>query len=356
MKKFILLILILGFYTQLAYSQIKDTISNYDEICFCNIGLIHPMGILRLDNNKELIFALKNKRTLHELEKLGIEYSESQIKLLQLSGLIEKKDSFYQTIIPIFSDKYTKQLRKKSKQIAENIIPIFKKDYEKFLSILNLKGLQRNSYSLFFAFVLDGLVWDIMENNGEISNSNITKENPFWNGTFWILKPKRNFSCGTNSLTSDNFSINVNWSDNSRISISSYSMLREFLNDYKENGKITKIETFKEFRDNNLFDKNGKIQIPVITKSDSDIVYLESKKIAEIVVEYLSTKVDYTSILIDYPNLSKGQKTIILYHEIMWDILDIMEDNKLLQRPIAFKAPMKAKKKDLKDLVFIVKK
>lgn len=356
MNKLILLILLIGLYTQSAYSQLTDTINNYDYICFCNVGLAHPMEILSLDNNKEILFALKNKRTLHELEKFGVKNSASQMKLLQISGLIEKKDTLYQTIIPIFSDKYTKQLRKKTKKIAENIIPLFQKDYENFLSILNSKGLQRNSYSLFFAFVLDGLVWDIMENNGEIFETNITKEKPFWNGIFWILEPKRDFSCGTNSLTSDNFSINVNWSDNSQISISSYSMLREFLNDYKENEKITQIEAFEVFRENNFFSKDGKIQIPVITKNSSDLVYLESKKIADIVAEYLCTKVDYASILFDYPNLTKGQKIIILYHEIMWDILDIMEDNKLLKKPIAFGEPMKAKDKDLKDLVFIVKK
>jgi hypothetical protein len=148
----------------------------------------------------------------------------------------------------------------------------------------------------------------------------------------------------------------VNWSDNSKISISSYEMLREFLNDYKENGKITQIENFKKLRENNLFSKDGKIQIPVITENSSDIIYLESKKIADIVAEYLCTKIDYTSILFDYPSLSKGQKITISYHEIMWDILDIMEENKLLKKPIAFGEPMKAKETDLKDLIFIVKK
>lgn len=355
MNKFILIVIIIGFYSQSVYSQHKDSISNYDDICFCNVGLAHPMRILNLDNNKEIFFALKNKKTLRELDKSGVIYSASQMKLLQVTGLIEKKDSLYKTIIPIFSEKDTKQLREKTKEIAENIIPLFQKDYEDFLSALHLKGLQKNSYSLFFAFVLDGLVWDIIENNGDISETNITKEKPFWNGVFWMLEPKRDFSCGTNSLSSGNFSINVNWSDNSKISISSYSLLREFLNDYKENEKVTQMEHFKKFRENNFFNENGEIQVPIISKNSSDIIYLESKKIAAIVAKYLSTKIDYTSFLLEYPNLSKGQKITILYHEIMWDILDVMENNKLLDKPIAFGEPTKAKDKDLKDLVFIVK-
>ncbi|WP_321371158.1 hypothetical protein [uncultured Draconibacterium sp.] len=356
MNRFILVVIIIGFYSQSVFSQDRDSINNYDDVCFCNVRLAHPEGILRLDNNKEILFALKNEKTLHQLDKLGIAHSESQIKLLQLSGLIEKKDSLYQTIIPIFSEYDTKQLRDKTKKIAENIIPLFQNDYENFLSILNSKGLAKNSYSIFFAFVLDGLVWDILENNGDISDMNITKEKPFWNGVFWMLKPKRDFSCGTNSLSSDNFSINVNWSDNSQIKISSYKLLREFLNDYDKNEKITQIKYFEEFRKNNFFNEKGEIQIPVIIKDGSDIIYIESKKIANTVVEYLSKEIDYTSFLTEYPNLSKGQKIIILYHEIMWDILDIMENNKLLKKPIAFGEPMKAKDKDLKDLVFIVKK
>lgn len=357
MNKYILLIGLIGLVGELTYSQttFNERIKNYDDICFCNVGLSHPKEILDLDNNMEILFSLKTAHTLQEFTKLEIKYTESQINLLELSGMIERKDSIYKTIIPILSKNETNKLREETKKMAGEIIPRFKDDFESLSKTINSHGLQKNSYSLFFAYVLDGLVWEILEQNKEIEETVITEEKPFWDGTFWMIEPKRDFSCGTNSLSSGDYSINVNWSDKSIISVSSYKMLRELLNDYKLNGKVTKPDIFKEFAKNDLFNKNGELQIPVIKADSTDIIYLQSLSIAQKIVGYLRDNIDYSVILSDYPDLYKGQKITILYHEIMWDILDIMEDNGQIRKPIAFGNPQEAKDNDLKDLIFIVK-
>jgi hypothetical protein len=132
-------------------------------------------------------------------------------------------------------------------------------------------------------------------------------------------------------------------------------MLSELLNDYKVNGKVTKFGIFKEFAKNDLFNKDGELQIPVIKADSTDIIYLQSMSIAQKVVGYLSTNIDYSTILSDCQGLSKGQKIIILYHEMMWDILDIMEENGQIKKPIAFGNPQEAKDENLKDLIFIIK-
>jgi hypothetical protein len=224
------------------------------------------------------------------------------------------------------------------------------------MAMLNSKGLQKNSYSLFFAYVLDCLVWDILEDNGEIQEKNTTDRNPFWDGTFWMLEPPRDFSCGTNSLSFENLSINVNWSHHSQVTVSSYKTLQKLLIDYKKQGKVTNPEVLEAFKENELFDHNGIIQIPVITENRSDSIYVESKKIADEVAGYLSNQIDFATILSDYPGLTRGQKIIIVYHEVMWDILDMMEENGQIIQPTAFRQPTSAKDKDLKELVFIVEK
>jgi hypothetical protein len=357
MNKYILVIGLISFLGESIFSQtnFKESINNYDDICYCNVGLSHPMEILNLDNNMEILFAFKTEKTLHELDRLGVKYNKSQINLLEFSGFIENNDSTYHTIIPILPKNETFKLRSETRRMAGDIIPRFKDDFEYLIKILNSKGLQKNSYSLFFAFVLDGLVWDILEKNNEIEVTKITKKKPFWDGTFWMIEPKREFFCGTNILSSGDYSIRVNWSDKSIISVSSYKMLRELLNDYKENAKVTKPEIYKEFVKNDLFNINGQLQIPVIKTDSTDIIYLQSKSIAQDVVKYLKSYIDYSTILSDFPSLTKGQKIIILYHEIMWDILDVMEENGQIKKPIAFGKPKEARAEDLKDLIFIVK-
>jgi len=336
-------------------STFQEKIKGYDDICFCNVVLAHPMEILGLDNNMEILFALKTGQTLHGLDNIGIKYTRSQLKLMVLSGLVEKTDSIYQTRIPILSKNETIQLRDETSKIAKEIVPLLKEDNDRLFKTLNSQGLQKNSYSLFFAFVLDGLVWDILEQDNDIEATYIAEDKPFWNGTFWMIEPKREFSCGTNSLSSGDFSISVNWSDNSKISVLSYKMLREFLDDYKLNGRVTKPEIFKAFEKNDLFSKTGVLQIPVIKADSSNVIYMQSKSIALKVVDYLENRIDYSLILPDYSGLTKGQKITILYHEIMWDILDLMEEKGQIKKPIAFSDPEAATSEDLKDLIFIVK-
>ena len=44
------------------------------------------------------------------------------------------------------------------------------------------------------------------------------------------------------------------------------------------------------------------------------------------------------------------------YHELMWDLMDHMESNGVIKKPIVFSEPEKAKQSDIADLVFIVRK
>jgi hypothetical protein len=339
------------------YSQstFKEKIKNFDDICFCNLGLSHPMEIINLDNNLELLFALKSGRTKSELEYNGIKYTNSQLHLLEYSGLIEKRDSIYQTLIPILYEDETIKLRKKTKEIAKEIMPLINRNSELLLKTLKTQNLQKNSYSIYLSFVLDGLVWEILEQNNFIDATIITKTEPFWDGTFWMLEPKREFSCGTNSLSSGNYSIHENWSESALISVNNYSLFKELLNDYKEKGRVTKPEVLKEFTKNELFDKEGILQIPLIKADSTDVIYSQSMNIANKICNYLQNDIDFSVILADCQGLSKGDKITILYHEIMWDILDTMESIGQINKPIIFAEPEEAKPEDLRELIFIVK-
>ena len=356
MKKLLLIVLLSGM-TGMLYSQnsFKESLKNYDDICYCDVGLKHPKIILDMDNNLEILFGLKNGRTLKELERFGVKYNQSQISLLLASGLIEVKDSVFYATVPILSKDETIVLRTQTKEIAGDIVRSIQKEYELFMQTLKTKGLQKNSYSLFFALVLDRIVWDILEQDGVIKELTITKEKPFWDGLMWMIEPKRKFFCGTNSITSGNVSISENWSENAGVTVTSYKTLRIMLNDYKENGRVTNPVVFKTFEGNELFDKTGNLQIPIIKADSTDVIYSQSMNIASIIVKYLNNNIDYSKLLANYPNLAKGHAITILYHEIMWDILDIMESAGQIKKPVAFGKPDEAKPMDLKDLMFILK-
>ncbi len=345
--------LVLGMNVLFSQAKTKSP-EKIDDICFCKIGLLHPNKVLYLDNNLELLVFLKQGKTLEELSKSNIKFTFSQIRLLLISGLIKKEGTLFYTTVPILTEQETLRLRQKTKKIATEIAFLIQEDLKKFLSELELREIQKNSYSLFFSFVLDGLVWEVLEEKNIVEKKDINEEKPFWNGVYWIVKPKRNFSCGTNTLTLGKVSINENWSDNATISVSSYENLERLLNDYITNGKITKEEVFRAFSKNDLFDETGRLKIPVIQTKETDAIYVLSLNIAGKIAEYLRMKVNYSTLLKDY-SLNQSDKTVILYHEIMWDILTVLEEKGLVKRPMAFEEPKKSKDSDLRDLLFIVK-
>ena len=47
---------------------------------------------------------------------------------------------------------------------------------------------------------------------------------------------------------------------------------------------------------------------------------------------------------------------MIAYHEVMWDLMDRLEGEGIVQKPLAFADPDKAKPADIGELVFIVRK
>lgn len=356
MKNFKLLLILPFILVKTGFAQLnlKDNIENYDDVCFCNVGLVHPYKILELDNNKEIVLALKKGKTLSELKKMGIQFKVSQIKLLTLSGLVTRKDSIYTTAIPILANSETTQLREATKKYASEITALIKDEYKQLNQILSTKGFQKNSYSVFFSYVLDGMVWDILEKKGAVKETVITAEKPFWDGVFWLFDPKRDYSCGTNSLYSGDMCINVNWNEDQEYTVPSYDVLSNMLNDYMKNGKITDTEVIKTFEKNNLFDKNGFLKIPVIKTDSTDQIFKTSEKIANIISSYLINDIDYSKVLTNYPKLIKNEGIVIIYHEIMWDILDNMEKLGILEKPVAFGNPKSSKPEDLRDLIFIV--
>ncbi len=349
--KTVSLFVISFFFVSTLFSQ--DIEEDFRKICFCSVGVAHPYSVLNLDNNWELFMAFKNGKSLDELDSLSINYTNSQIAMLRLWNLIEKRDEQYFTSVPIIYREETEKLRDKTRKYAKEIIPLIDQDYQSLRKILEKKDLNENIFSIFFAFVLDDLVWQELRKDSLVKQHNITKENPFWDGTMWLIQPRREFSCGTNSLGFENYYISINWSGKLNLELPDYDMLKKMLKDYKEDEKIDDPKVIESLHKYQFFNDNGELLLPLINADHSNKIYAQSEQISRKVADYLVDYIDFGMITEKYPSITKEQAMLIIYHEIMWDILDIMEENGQLNKPKAFRDLQNAKDEDLKDLVFI---
>ena len=351
MKKKLIVIVIFAFISNSIFSQTK--MKDYDDNCYCGHSGTHPFLIINKGNNWDILVALKEWKSLDDLSKLGIKYTQKQIDVLQAMNFIDKHGEKYKTLITIINAKEANEIRATTKEIARKIVPIIQSDFSFFSKSLKVQGYENNIYSVFFSYIMDNFVWDRFDAKKIIPNQDLSVEKPIWNGVIWFIYPKRKFSCGTNSSSEENISAAVNWSDTSKLSLTKIVDYEAMLKDLKKNNKITDTINIRKLKQYDICDINGNLKVPFLKKDSTNNFYICCNKIADKIFNYLITEVDFSSIEKKYNIQSKGDAIVILYHDIMWDILDIMEENGQIKKPIAFSHPDKAKPSDLKDIFII---
>jgi hypothetical protein len=331
-----------------------------DLHCYCSSKFGTPHSILNLDNNWDLVLLLRQPKTISQLDSLEIKYTQSQLKLLQQWGIItETENDFYKTVINIYDSVQTNQLRIYSMEISQKIIQQITPDIEYLKLNLNQIDREKNIYTVLFSYILDGKVWDDMVEKKLIPKNEITLDNPLWSGEFWTTYPKRDFFCGTNSISDAGYSIKVNWSE---IAIrkmipffTRWDLLEKILNDLIVKGKVEDEEAKNVFESYNFFDRNGEFTVPVIKENDSNETFKIAKSISAKVVSVIENQFDSSKVKDTFGFNSYSQAIIILYHEMMWDVLNLLEQQNIISRPIAFKDPDKVQPGDISDLLIIVK-
>ncbi|MGD0711101.1 MAG: hypothetical protein ABR968_07935 [Bacteroidales bacterium] len=349
----ILIVLLLAMACNAVLSQ--NNIKDYEYICYCTLIGANPRDIIETGNNWDLLLALKDGKTSDELDKSGIKYSQKQLDVLQAINFIKKQDGKYYSLITILNSKESSEIRSLTKDIAAKIVLQIHNDYFSFSNKLKEQGFERNTYTLFFSYVMDNLVWQKLEAVNAIPQQKITVEIPLWDGTVWFLHDKRKFDCGTNSSSFENLNIAINWSDYSGVSLSDIdnNVMEAILKDYKKNVIITDTSIKSLLLNYDLCKPSGKIKFPVIKKDTADKINVLSQNIANIISDYLIKNIDFSTVLNKFHIKSKSDAIIILYHEIMWDILDIMEEKGQIKKPVAFAQPKNCMPSDIKDLIFI---
>jgi hypothetical protein len=336
-----------------AFSQ--NDIKDYEYTCYCTLIGANPRDIIETGNNWDLLLALKDGKTLDELDKSGMKYSKKQLGVLQALNFIKKTDDKYYTSISILNANETAELRTLTKDIAGKIILQIHNDYILFARMMQQYGFENNTYSVMFSYVLDNLVWQKLEAANAIPIQKISVERPVWDGTLWFTQPKRAFECGTNIVSLDNMNFGINWSDDSGVSLGEFGEgdFDAILKNYKNNAIITDSSVKKMMLNYGLCTPGGKLKFPVIKQDSTDKVNVYSQNMANTITDFMVKNIDFSGILSKYHIKSKADATVILYHEIIFDLLDILEENKLIKKPVAFAQPQNSKPTDAKDLVFI---
>ncbi len=326
---------------------------NWEDICYCTMNnSYHPSTIVSADNNLQLLRSLKNGLTRKQLDSLKISHKKSQLLLLESYHLIKKVDGIYKTNIPILDVEQTSRLRKQSLSAARKIYPEIEKECRDLVAYLVAQNRVNNAYSILFSYVLDGLIWSQFKKEGIVEKWDTTE---VWSGHYWFLTPKRSFDCGgTNSLTKDNFAFKWNWSYSENVTDELWNMNVEALFPIAQRKAIPDKEIINEFADYGFFDKNSCLTIPIINEIENNDLYSLAVKIIDTLSRTFRIETNIEQLKTSYGFNNNSETVVVFYHEVLFDLMDLLIEKQVIQLPKAFKSPDKATIIDAADLCFIV--
>lgn len=326
-----------------AFGQPSDLrpYKDWETVAFCSFDSYHPSQYVTSDNNWELLYTLRTPMSIKELKSSGIDFSNSQLILLHIGGLIESKNNILHTVMPIFDKTQTDSLRRLSRTIAEEAYAQTESQWAAFDRELVRRGWKKNAYSLVFSYVLDKKPW-----GRQLPDFDDIQTNPTWNGAFWALyEPRRKSFCGTNGYET----FHHTWSNPQNLWPQTKFLLR-FKDEYATKGKITDAELLAQAVEWGLADKKGRVTLPVISLKGDDACVKISDEIVDRLTECLGRySADFTT---EYGISNENLAKVILYHEVMWDTMDILTARGIITEPDILKGG--GNTRDFGQIAFII--
>lgn len=331
-------------------------LSQYRIVQYINATRPGPRQIMELDNNGDILLACLDGGTRDKLDSLGIPWSDSQLELLEVYRLLERSGKKYQTSFPILGPDVMKALRKDMLELSNTISPLIEQDCKDLVNHLLDQGWEKNAYSVVFAYLLDGRIWDEFDNEGLMPDLTISGDQPHWAGETWALYPPREFSTGRNSYWHEGIVFSTAWNKDILPKLrqlwSDRDMFKAMMEDFSPDQKIDDPDILAAYRKFNILDEAGRPAVPVIQADDTDHVYRSSKNIAKKLSDSILAELDLDNMMSIYGFRSEGQALIVIYHELMWDITDYLLEKGVIELPLAFSEPDAATEADIAALAF----
>lgn len=317
---------------------------SYDVTAFCSYSSFHPSEYLT-DNNWDILCAFTEPGPRSKLDSLGIAANSSQLRLLEVGGLLRVEKGIYTTLMPIFGCEETRAIRSESKAFADSIFVSIRPRIEALVEAFGRKGYSAQTFSLLFSYLLDGYIWD----DKRITPPSQMTNHGTWSGAYWAMYEKRAGVIGTNGYGP----VKVNWSDELGYNLRTATLL-SFAKEVKQsNGeKIADRAMIEKLSSWGLVDPKGRITVPVIHYGNGDpidVLCLEiTTELSDAVKRYCSSTWAQSHDL-----ESEDIAEVIFYHEVMWDLLDRCEAEAIVTRP-AILAGEETGSQHFGDITFIV--
>lgn len=347
-RKFFLTLCMI-FLPMLIAAQNQDSImgrpyKSFDFTTFCSYNNFHPSEYLT-DNNWDILCAFVHPGTTATLDSLGIQYNKSQLRLLEVGDLLTCDNKVYTTKMHIFGKNETQQIRRQSKEFADSIFPTIEPKIKKLISAFDKAGYSKQTYSLVFSYLLDSYIWG----DEFLSSPRGCEDHGTWSGAYWAMFESRNHDkIGTNGYGP----LLQNWTDNLGYWLSSKKIIAFAKEVIQTKGnRIDNPDVIQSLAGWGLTDEKGNILIPVMHRNNNDNIDILCHSITTDLSNAVKNHCISWSKAHNIASQQLGQ--VIFYHEVMWDLLDILESKNIISMPAILKGE-EVGKDHFGDICFII--
>lgn len=320
-----------------------------------------PRRIMKLDNNGEILLACNEGKTQEQLHSMGIQFIDSQMRVLIDWKLLEFDQNVYKTAIPILGEYESTEFRKILRNHAQTITPELKPDIISLKNQLRDIGKEKCMFTVLYAYIFHDLFWRQFKKDKFFEKPELSIENPFWNGAVWAIYPPPEFSLGTMAMVSKGLTLHIN-SVPGDLSpkmksitkpLSQFQLLSSLAKDIAEDKKVDNKNLRETFAPFGLFDSHGKLTTLMINEKNENILYVTCKNLTKKYHDELIHLVDSKSIMKKLGVRTKQNAVLTTFYEFKWILLDQFVKAGFISKPIAITDPDNISPANIKDLIFI---
>ncbi|WP_199037620.1 hypothetical protein [Glycomyces salinus] len=287
-----------------------------------------PHAVVALDDNGALLYRAHEGIALAGLEAHGITPSQSQLKLLQTYGLIAVDGDWITTAFPVVGPEVLDSLRPRVRELAADLADRVSGEVQGICAELRRRGHAGHDYAVVFGHAVDGLLWDRLRAHDQVPSTELSIERPFWNGAFWAVYPPVPGGAGVNELSGPAATLIMVWTGGTSDAL----------------WELARSETTQQM----LTDPTGQTTIPVVAMDESDGLHRRSLNIADTIAQALRSDPNAGALLEAIPNASPHERTLILAHELVWNLMEALLAAGYV-RPLAGNSPPGPASPDLRE-------
>jgi hypothetical protein len=308
--------------------------------CFCLTARQTPHSIVRLDDNGRLLYRAVRGVTVAALRNEGFAAGESQIRLLQAFGLLRKTGDRLATAFPVLGSDVVVPLRGRIADVTHDLAEAIAADAAGICTILGNAGHAASAYAVVFGYALDGLLWRRLARRNVLPATRLGIDHPFWRGAFWAVHPERVGAAGTNETEEGRASLVTVWTAELAASLRMTTVI----------GPVRDACRRVDDEHDGLFASG--LPVPVVKARRGDLIHRLASRIAAIVARFLLDPPRGRVLLGLLPGVAGEVATVIVAHELIWDLMARCVANRIVPEPSAF-ASGSPTAEQLRSLMFI---